>query len=85
MLELFVDKGDFKYESRQRTEILEFKKTTGELRDAMDDICGILNKHGEGKLYFGVKPNGELRIILLTLKVGSQEFILHTIIQLIHI
>lgn len=44
----------------KETEILEFKKTTGELRDAMDDICGILNKHGEGKLYFGVKPNGEV-------------------------
>lgn len=31
-------------------EILEFKKTTGELRDAMDDICGILNKHFNRKM-----------------------------------
>ena len=41
-------------------EILEFKKTTGELREAMDDICAMLNKHGYGTLYFGVKPNGDV-------------------------
>lgn len=41
-------------------EVLEFKKSTGELRDAMDDICAILNKHGYGTLYFGVKPNGDV-------------------------
>ena len=41
-------------------EALEFKKSTGELRDAMDDICAILNKHGKGVLYFGVKPNGDV-------------------------
>ena len=44
----------------KETEILEFKKSTGELRDSMDDISSILNKHGKGKLYFGVKPNGEV-------------------------
>ena len=42
------------------TETLEFKKSTGELRDAMDDICAMLNKHGYGVLYFGVKPNGDV-------------------------
>lgn len=26
----------------------------------MDDICAILNKHGKGTLYFGVKPNGDV-------------------------
>lgn len=41
-------------------EVLEFKKTTGELKEAMDDICAILNKHGYGTLYFGVKPNGDV-------------------------
>lgn len=44
----------------KENETLEFKKTTGELRDAMDDICSILNKHGKGVLYFGVKPNGDV-------------------------
>lgn len=33
-------------------EVLEFKKSTGELRDAMDDICAILNKHGYGSYIF---------------------------------
>ena len=42
------------------SETLEFKKSTGELRAAMDDICAMLNKHGKGTLYFGVKPNGDV-------------------------
>ena len=40
------------------TETLEFKKSTGELKEAMHSICAILNKHQHGELYFGVKPNG---------------------------
>lgn len=40
------------------TEILEFKKSTGELKEAMYSICAILNKHQHGELYFGVKPDG---------------------------
>ena len=44
----------------KETETLEFKKSTGEVKAAMDDICAILNKHGEGKLIFGVKPNGDV-------------------------
>ena len=40
-------------------EILEFKKTTGEINEATQSICAILNKHGHGTLYFGVLPNGE--------------------------
>lgn len=42
----------------KETETLEFKKTTAELRNAMESISAILNKHGVGTLYFGVKPNG---------------------------
>lgn len=44
----------------KENEQLEFKKTTGEVKDSMDDICAILNKHGSGVLYFGVKPNGDV-------------------------
>ena len=44
----------------KETETLEFKKSTGEVKAAMDDICAILNKHGKGKLIFGVKPNGDV-------------------------
>lgn len=29
----------------KENETLEFKKSTGKLKDAMDDICDILNKH----------------------------------------
>ena len=36
----------------------EFKKTTGEKKDAMDSIGAILNKHCKGTLYFGVDDNG---------------------------
>lgn len=41
-------------------ETLEFKKTTSELKEAMISIFSILNKHGVGTLYFGVKPNGDV-------------------------
>ena len=40
------------------TETLEFKKTTGELKEAVISICAILNKHQKGELYFGIKPDG---------------------------
>lgn len=40
------------------TETLEFKKTTSELKEAVQSICAILNKHQHGDLYFGVKPDG---------------------------
>lgn len=40
------------------TEILEFKKSAIELKEAMHSICAILNKHQHGELYFGVKADG---------------------------
>ena len=43
------------------TEELEFKKSTGETRDAMKDIVAMLNKHEKGILYFGVAPNGDVK------------------------
>lgn len=43
----------------KESETLEFKKTTGELKEGMVSIAAILNKHGVGTLYFGVKPNGD--------------------------
>lgn len=42
------------------SETLEFKKTTGEVDKAMDNIASMLNKHGHGTLYFGVSPDGEI-------------------------
>ena len=43
------------------TEIKEFKETTSELEEALIDITAILNKHGHGELYFGVKDNGDIK------------------------
>ncbi len=42
------------------SETLEFKKTTGEVDKAMDNVASMLNKHGHGTLYFGVSPSGEV-------------------------
>lgn len=42
------------------SETLEFKKTTGEVDKAMDNIASMLNKHGHGTVYFGVSPNGDV-------------------------
>ncbi len=36
----------------------EFKKTTGELNEAMVSISAMLNKHKEGKIYFGLENDG---------------------------
>jgi len=39
-------------------EQVEFKKSTGELKEAIHSIVAILNKHGAGDLYFGVRNDG---------------------------
>lgn len=36
----------------------EFKRTTGELNEAMLSVSAILNKHGNGTIYFGLKNDG---------------------------
>ncbi len=40
------------------TEQIEYKKSIGELKEAMVSIAAILNKHQKGELYFGVKNDG---------------------------
>lgn len=42
------------------TEQIEYKKTIGELKEAITSIVAILNKHGSGELYFGVRNNGDV-------------------------
>lgn len=39
-------------------ETVEFKKSTGEQKEALQAISAMLNKHGRGELYFGVKDDG---------------------------
>jgi len=41
----------------KETENLEFKKSTSELKEGIKSICAILNKHGKGKLIFGIGKN----------------------------
>jgi ATP-dependent DNA helicase RecG len=42
----------------KENEKLEFKKTTSELKEGVISIAAILNKHGGGELYFGVRNDG---------------------------
>ncbi len=44
----------------RETEMIEFKKTTSETKEGIISISSILNKHGKGTLYFGVKDNGDV-------------------------
>ena len=39
-------------------ETLEYKKSTGEMKEAVISIGAILNKHEKGELYFGVRNDG---------------------------
>lgn len=40
------------------SETVEFKKSTGEHKEALQTVSAMLNKHGHGELYFGVKDDG---------------------------
>ena len=42
----------------RESETTEFKKSTSELKSGVTSIAAILNKHGKGELYFGVKDDG---------------------------
>ena len=42
------------------SEILEFKKSTSELKAAVISIASIMNKHNSGTLYFGVRDDGKV-------------------------
>ena len=41
------------------SETLEFKRTTGERRSAVQTLCGMLNHRG-GRVLFGVEPDGRI-------------------------
>ena len=43
------------------SETIEFKKTTGELKESLMSIAAMLNKHGYGTVYFGIKDDGEVK------------------------
>ena len=44
----------------KESEVLELKKSTSELKEAVISISSMLNKHQKGELYFGIKNDGEV-------------------------
>ncbi len=42
----------------KETETVELKKSTSELKEGVISIAAILNKHGNGELYFGIRNDG---------------------------
>ena len=45
---------------KRENEQLEYKKTTAELKEGVISLSSMLNKHGHGVLYFGVKNDGSI-------------------------
>ena len=44
----------------KESETLELKRSTSELKEGIISIVAILNKHQGGRLYFGIRNNGEV-------------------------
>ena len=44
--------------SLRESEIVEFKKSTAEIKEAVISIAAMLNKHGRAEVYFGVADDG---------------------------
>ena len=42
----------------KESETLELKRSTSELKEALMSMSAMLNKHGRGELYFGVRDDG---------------------------
>lgn len=66
------------------TEQIEYKKTIGEIKEAMISIAAILNKHQQGELYFGVKNDGtvvgqEIKDRFVEIRSLHVHFIIHKI------
>ena len=43
---------------RTENEHIEFKRSTAELKEGIISMVAILNKHGQGELFFGIKNDG---------------------------
>ncbi|MBA3066355.1 transcriptional regulator [bacterium] len=44
----------------KESETVELKKSTAELKEAVIAIAAMLNKHGKGRVYFGIKNDGSI-------------------------
>ena len=45
---------------KRESELIEFKKSTSELKQGVISLSSMLNKHGKGVVYFGVLNNGSI-------------------------
>ena len=64
----------------QESERVELKKSLAEQKEGLVSIAAILNKHGQGELWFGVAPNGTalgLDVTEKTLRDLSQAIAAH--------
>jgi ATP-dependent DNA helicase RecG len=64
----------------QESETIEYKKSLAELSDGLNSIAAILNKHGRGALWFGIKNNGSpagMDVSETTLRKVSQAIAAH--------
>jgi ATP-dependent DNA helicase RecG len=52
----------------KESETVELKASLAELRAGLISICAILNKHGAGELWFGLKNDGTARGLTVTNK-----------------
>lgn len=62
------------------TETAELKKSLAELKQGLVSLAAMLNKHGQGELWFGIAPNGKavgLEINEKTLRDVSQAIAAH--------
>src|SRR3989304_5464481 len=46
--------------AHKESETIEFKKSTAELKEAVISIVAMLNKHGQGEVYFGISNDGKV-------------------------
>jgi ATP-dependent DNA helicase RecG len=44
----------------KESETIEFKKSTAEFKEAVVAIVAMLNKHGQGEVYFGISDDGKV-------------------------
>ena len=44
----------------KESETVEFKKSTAELKEAAISIVAMLNKHGQGEVFFGISDDGQV-------------------------
>ena len=64
----------------KESETIEFKKSLAELGDGLNSIAAILNKHGAGELWFGIKNDGTpagMDVSETTLRKVSQAIAAH--------